>query len=78
MCTHNIPFLIIKKKITQDYSKYAAMGFISSGLKNEFETAVENEPSVFEPLKFYCIMALLHQSSLRIKSTVDISNRSAS
>ena len=30
------------------------MGFISKGLKNEFETAVVNEPSVFEPLKFYC------------------------
>ena len=27
----------------------------SQGLKNEFETAVVNEPSVFEPLKFYCI-----------------------
>ena len=55
MCTHNIPFLIIKKKITPDYSKYAAMGFISYGLKNEFETAVVNEPSVFKPLKFYCL-----------------------
>ena len=31
------------------------MGFFSKGLKNEFETAVVNEPSVFEPLKFYCI-----------------------
>ena len=31
------------------------MGF-SKGLKNEFETAVVNEPSVFEPLKFYCNM----------------------
>ena len=30
------------------------MGF-SKGLKNEFETAVVKEPSVFEPLKFYCI-----------------------
>ena len=29
------------------------MGF-SQGLKDEFETAVVNEPSVFEPLKFYC------------------------
>ena len=28
--------------------------FFSWGLKNEFETAVVNEPSVFEPLKFYC------------------------
>ena len=27
---------------------------ISKGLKNEFETAVVNEPSEFEPLKFYC------------------------
>ena len=45
----------IKKKITQNYPKSAAMGFCSKGLKNEFETAVVNEPSVFEPLKFYCI-----------------------
>ena len=29
----------------------------SKGLKNEFETAVVNEPSVFEPLKVYCILA---------------------
>ena len=28
----------------------------SKGLKNEFETAVVSEPSVFEPLKFYCIL----------------------
>ena len=31
------------------------MGFFSKGLKNEFETARVNEPSGFEPLKFYCI-----------------------
>ena len=42
----------IKKKITLNYPKYAAKGFFSQGLKNEFETAVENERSVFEPLKF--------------------------
>ena len=30
------------------------MGF-SRGLKNEFETAVVNEPSMLEPLKVYCI-----------------------
>ena len=29
-------------------------GDFSKGLKNEFETAVVNEPSVFEPLKFHC------------------------
>ena len=45
----------IKKKITLNYPKSAAMEFCSTGLKNEFETAVVNEPSVFEPLRFYCI-----------------------
>ena len=44
----------MNKKITLNYPKSAAMGFFSKGLKNEFETAVVNEPSVFEPLKFYC------------------------
>ena len=47
MCTHNVPFLIIKKKITPDYSKSAAMIFFSYGLMNEFKTDVVNEPSVF-------------------------------
>ena len=53
MKTHNIPFSIYKKKITLNYPKSADVIF-SKGLKNEFETAVVNEPSVFEPLKFYC------------------------
>ena len=44
----------IKKKITINYPKSPAMGFFK-GLKNEFETAVVNEPSVFELLKVYCI-----------------------
>ena len=44
----------IKKKITQNYPKSAAMCFRSRELKNEFERAVVNEPSVFERLKFYC------------------------
>ena len=43
----------VKKKVTLNYPKSAAMGFCSKGLKNEFETAVANEPSVFEPLKLY-------------------------
>ena len=45
----------IKKKITLKYPKSAATRYFSRGLKNEFETAVVNEPSVFEPLKVYCI-----------------------
>ena len=44
----------MNKKNTLNYPKSAAMGFFSKGLKNEFEKAVVNEPSVFEPLKFYC------------------------
>ena len=44
--------LNIKKRIIQFFPKFAAMGFCSKGLKNEFETAVVNEPSVFEPPKF--------------------------
>ena len=46
----------IKKTITLNQPKAAVMGGFSNGLKNEFETAVVNEPLVFEPLKFYCIM----------------------
>ena len=60
MCTHNVPFSKKKKKkkkkITLNYSKSAAMGFFSKGLKSEFETAVVNKPSAFGPLKFYCIV----------------------
>ena len=54
MSAHNIPFLIYKKKkIILHYPKSTAMGFFLR-LKNVFETAVVNEPSEFEPLKFYC------------------------
>ena len=45
-------FNINKKKLSQ----ICSYGIFSKGLKNEFETAVVNEPSVFEPLKFYCIL----------------------
>ena len=45
----------IKKKISVNYPKPAATGFCAKRLKNEFESAMVNEPSVFEPLKFYCI-----------------------
>ena len=48
----------IKKKITLKYPKYdnvRSYGVFSQGLKNEFEIAVVNEPSVFEQLEFYCV-----------------------
>ena len=44
----------MKRKIALNYLKSATMRFFSKGLKNKFETVVVNEPSVFEPLKFYC------------------------
>ena len=57
MSTHNICHLSIEeRKITLNYHKSAWDEFFSEGLKNEFETAVVDEPSVFEPLKFYCIL----------------------
>ena len=56
MSTQYISFNI-KKKITLNYTKSAIMGFFfQRESKNEFETAVVHEPSVFEPLKFYCIV----------------------
>ena len=53
MSTHNIPFFNMKKKNTRNYPESAAKGFFPRD-KNEFERAVVNEPSVFEPPKFYC------------------------
>ena len=50
-----------EKKITLNYPKSAATRFFPSRLKNEFETAVVNEPLEFEALKFYCISELLGQ-----------------
>ena len=44
----------INKEIHPKLSLIAAMSIFPKGLKNEFETAVVNEPSGFEPLKFYC------------------------
>ena len=49
----NIQYTIfnIKRKITLNYPRSAAMGFFSKRLENVFGTAVVNEPSVVEPLK---------------------------
>ena len=45
----------IKNKLTLYYPK-CNYGNFSKGLQKEFEIAVGNEPSVFEPLKFYCTL----------------------
>ena len=54
MSTYNIPFYYEKGKQPKS-SLISSCGIFSKGPKNEFETAVVNEPPVFEPLKFYCI-----------------------
>ena len=54
MSTHNIQFSIQKEKITLNYPKSLAMGFFPRDSKKEFEIAVANEPSVFDPLKIDC------------------------
>ena len=51
---------------SNEYTKYTIFNIykkqplqlwdFSRGLKNEFETAVVNEPAVFEPLKAFCIL----------------------
>ena len=53
-------FNMKQKKKNLNYPKSVATRVVSKRLKNEFETAKVNEPSVFEPsvfepLKFYCI-----------------------
>ena len=54
MSTQNIRFSI-KKENYPKLSQFCSYGIFSKGLKNELETAVVNEPSVLESLKFYCI-----------------------
>ena len=64
MSTHNIRFSVLKKKEKKKkkkenhpkLSQICSYWTSSKGLKNEFETVVVDEPSVFEPLKFYCIV----------------------
>ena len=58
MNTHNI-----KKENHPKLLQICSYGIFSKGLKNEFETAVVNEPSVFEPLKVFCTSS----TSLKIK-----------
>ena len=52
MSTHIIPFST-EKENQPKLSQICSYGIFSKGLENEFETAMVNEPSVFEPLKVY-------------------------
>ena len=55
MSTQNIPFSILKKKKSPLIILNLQRWDFSKRLKNEFEIAMVNEPSVFGSLKFYCI-----------------------
>ena len=60
----------MNKKKHPKLSKICSYVLFSKGLKNEFETAVVNKPSVFEPKKFFCTLKYLgfQCGSLRMKS----------
>ena len=66
-----------EKETYPKLSQICSNGIFAKGLKNEFERARVNEPSVFEPLKFYCIFfffffffffAFLTLTALRVKT----------
>ena len=50
-----------KKESHPKLFKICIYGICSKGLKKEFETAVVNESSVFEPLKFYCMLEVFRE-----------------
>ena len=58
----------VKKENQRKLSYICNYRIFSKGLKNEFETAVVNEPSVFEPLKFYCISLILTKEKQNVIS----------
>ena len=57
MSTHNITFSIYKSKTAIIIPNQQLLDFFQ-GTQRRVRTAVVNEPSVFEPLKFYCNLAL--------------------
>ena len=56
MSTHNIQFSIKKRKITLNYPKFATKEFFFLGTQERVRNIRGNRPSVYEPLKFYCII----------------------
>ena len=60
MSTYSISFSIYKKEKLPLIILSRPLWDFFKGLKNEFERAVVDEPSVFEPLKVYCIIKLVY------------------
>ena len=52
---HTIYHFQYKKEKYPKLSQLCSFRVFSMGFQNGFEIAVVNEPSVFEPLKFYCV-----------------------
>ena len=50
----NYAILNSKKENHLKLAQICSYGIFSKGLNKKFEKAVVNEPSVFEPSKFYC------------------------
>ena len=65
MSTHNAPFLNIKKKIILNYPKYATMGFVPRDPRTS-----SKQLSVFEPLKFYCILHFRCNCPVKFRGTL--------
>ena len=55
MSTTQYTIFNVKKENHPKLFHICRYGIFSKGLKNEFKTAMVNEPSVFEPLSVYCI-----------------------
>ena len=62
LCVH-IRIASLRKENHIKLSQICRYGSFSKGLKNEFETAVVNEPS----LKFYCIMQIANDQENNMK-----------
>ena len=72
MSTDNIPFSIyIKRENHTKFPKSAAKGLFP---RNELESTVVNEPSVFELLKFYGNSVFIPKQLLIWRPTVHLGN----
>ena len=61
-----------KKENRPKLSQICNYGICSKGPKNEFQTAVVNEPSVFEPLKLYCISLVFRSFPMSAQRTLRV------
>ena len=60
-----------KKENHPKLSQICNCGICFKGPKNEFEPAVVNESSVFEPLKFYCMFKGFMQRLFSVLSSIN-------